>query len=370
MTQAVTAGVGQATYAYDGFLNRVKVNDASHVLDRTLPYNNLLMADDRRFTWGNELISATNEREMFYLQDHLGSPIRLMHHWQTPLAYDVFGGMTAGMTPNAQQPFGFTGYEVDQVSGLQFAQARYYAPEVGRFSAEDPHWGPHNMIYGDLPGSRVPDVRAIQQSANPYAYCGGNPLGFVDPRGLMECELEARHRDMFQDLLGPQYMEWWYVFNERFSGHFEPEIVPWLLALSGWALAIVEEVAEAAARAEGNMDFRLISGEMGAAIGGVGLLLEIAAGVHNNHRNGTPEYIQRDAVTTFLQGGSNLFVSSMASVIFSPIAGPIADDLMNRFWNAAENAVLRVEEHNIDRMRIEYPQYTELFSRYLPTLYN
>ena len=96
------------------------------------------------------------------MQDHLGCPIRLIHNWQTPLAYDAFGVMTTGMTPNVKQPFGFTGYMHEDVAGMYYAQARYYSPQIGRFGAED----------------------TVRDGANWYGYCHGNPLRFVDKDGL------------------------------------------------------------------------------------------------------------------------------------------------------------------------------------------
>jgi RHS repeat-associated protein len=85
-----------------------------------------------------------------------------------PLAYDEFGvpEVTVG---SIQQPFGFTGYQMDDVSGLQYAQARYYSPVLGRFTAED----------------RVRDGR------NWYVYCYNNPLIFVDLNGLIPCPIDA-----------------------------------------------------------------------------------------------------------------------------------------------------------------------------------
>jgi len=89
MIRASTIGIGQARYTYDGLLNRVSklesptakfdpAQEVRYILDRTLPYDNLLMtegAQNQSFTWGKELISAD---DMLYLQDHLGSPIRLI----------------------------------------------------------------------------------------------------------------------------------------------------------------------------------------------------------------------------------------------------------------------------------------------------
>jgi RHS repeat-associated protein len=63
-----------------------------------------------------------------------------------------------------------TGYEKDQETGLDFAEARYYQNKHGRFTAVDP-------------------LLASGKSANPqtfnrYAYVGNNPLSRTDPTGM------------------------------------------------------------------------------------------------------------------------------------------------------------------------------------------
>jgi RHS repeat-associated protein len=78
------------------------------------------------------------------------------------LAYDEFGVPAVEMSGSLHNPFGFTGYQADDVSGLCYSQARYYAPTVGRFSAED----------------------TVRDGVNYYLYCYSNPLIFVDRNGL------------------------------------------------------------------------------------------------------------------------------------------------------------------------------------------
>jgi RHS repeat-associated protein len=65
---------------------------------------------------------------------------------------------------------GFTGYERDLETGLDYAQARYYASIVGRFNSVDPatsSFRPENP-----------------QSWNRYTYVLNNPLNLNDPTGL------------------------------------------------------------------------------------------------------------------------------------------------------------------------------------------
>lgn len=109
------------------------------------------------------------EKEFTYLQDELGSTIRLLDHGgesQAVYGYDEFGGDTYN-TQGKMQPFGYTGYRYDNVANTYFAQAREYVAGVGRFAGED--W---------IKGS-------IEQpfSLNQYGYCLGNPFGLVDYDG-------------------------------------------------------------------------------------------------------------------------------------------------------------------------------------------
>ena len=47
----------------------------------------------------------------------------------------------------------------------------------------DPHWNAYNRIYGDDPSRIIPDIYAMRQSANLYAYVMSNPIRFTDPTG-------------------------------------------------------------------------------------------------------------------------------------------------------------------------------------------
>ena len=51
---------------------------------------------------------------------------------------------------------------MDPDTGLHYSNARWYDPELGRFITEDP----------------------IKDGLNWYAYCGNNPVNYVDPTGL------------------------------------------------------------------------------------------------------------------------------------------------------------------------------------------
>ncbi|MBK9172244.1 MAG: RHS repeat-associated core domain-containing protein [Chloracidobacterium sp.] len=65
----------------------------------------------------------------------------------------------------------FTGYERDNESGLDFAQARYFAYNHGRFTSPDDFFNDSHV--------------SNPQSWNLYAYVRNNPLSFIDPTGMM-----------------------------------------------------------------------------------------------------------------------------------------------------------------------------------------
>jgi len=190
LVAATTQGKGTAEYTYNGFRNRVAklenytaaqttpgisipdpTKEIRYVLDMTRPYDNLLMTQgtqEQSFIWGNSLLSATGEdnaQNFHYLQDHLGSPIRLLGDDNQPMSYDEFGvpEVTAGIF----QPFGFTGYQTDDVTGLNYAQARFYSPATSRFISED----------------------IVRHGLNYYLYCRANPMRRVDKNGLWDDEV-------------------------------------------------------------------------------------------------------------------------------------------------------------------------------------
>ncbi|WP_278335492.1 RHS repeat-associated core domain-containing protein [Pseudobutyrivibrio xylanivorans] len=65
------------------------------------------------------------------------------------------------------QPFAFTGYQEDEVSGLKFAQARFYSAENGRFVGED----------------QVKGLVSVPESQNHYVYCVNAPTYLIDGNG-------------------------------------------------------------------------------------------------------------------------------------------------------------------------------------------
>ena len=67
-----------------------------------------------------------------------------------------------------RNPFRYRGYFYDVETGLYYLQTRYYDPEVGRFlNMDDISYADPEQFHG----------------LNLYAYCGNNPVNYVDPTG-------------------------------------------------------------------------------------------------------------------------------------------------------------------------------------------
>ena len=99
----------------------------------------------------------------YYGTDHLGSTVLLTDD----RGREVWSG---SVTPFADQESSgegesvkFTGKDLDAATGLYYFNARWYDAGTGRFISQDP----------------------MRDGANWYVYVGNNPLGFVDPSGMI-----------------------------------------------------------------------------------------------------------------------------------------------------------------------------------------
>ncbi|MEW2066316.1 RHS repeat-associated core domain-containing protein [Streptomyces sp. NPDC007346] len=114
---------------------------------------------------GGTLNSMTRGgKNHYYLTDALGSVVALADETGTKVntyAYSPRGVQRATTSEQVPQPYRFAGGYQD-ATGLYHFAARYYDPNIGRFTTPDPSG----------------------QEKNPYLYAAGDPVNQIDPTGL------------------------------------------------------------------------------------------------------------------------------------------------------------------------------------------
>ena len=188
LEEAVDAAGKQARYQYNGLGHRVGKQEGvlpkeklekldpqrrvgmeignsrqiTYTLDLTRQYYNLLERTEesrsQRYFWdGNVAAYEENGERNYYLQDELGSPLRIEDSAGTIKENYGYGAFGEDLYQNQgkMQPFGYTGYQRDEVSGTYYAQAREYLAENGRFAGQD-------LIVGFI---------EYPETLNRYGYC-------------------------------------------------------------------------------------------------------------------------------------------------------------------------------------------------------
>ncbi len=127
--------------------------DCFNMLERTVN------GATQSFIYDKNVISMSKATSTYYyLQDELGSPMYMTGTDGAAVSSYAFDDFGRGIDPftgrlkeagkkhtkhayttegNIIQPFAFTGYQEDEVSGLMFAQARFYSADNGRFVGVD-----------------------------------------------------------------------------------------------------------------------------------------------------------------------------------------------------------------------------------------
>jgi RHS repeat-associated protein len=173
--------VGAVGYGYDAEGNRISMTTATGTTQMiTDPHSGglsrVLVRKNPDGSWvkyiyglGLEYEVSSAGQERYYHFDQLGSTVALTDEncaVTDRFAYGPYGEVTyhAGSTDTPFQFVGRLGVETDP-NGLCFMRARYYSPVLRRFINADP------IRFGG--------------GLNWYGYCGGDPLSFIDPNGML-----------------------------------------------------------------------------------------------------------------------------------------------------------------------------------------
>ena len=173
-------------YSYDGDGKRVKKTESANTTVFVYDAFGQLTAE-------YESAGEATEGTQYLTSDHLGSTRAVTDASGTVkqrIDYLPFGeelgtgigvrtaAMGYGVSDELRQKF--TGYERDNESGLDFAQARYFGSFFGRFTSPDPF------------GGKILDP----QSLNRYTYTLNNPFRYTDPTGSY---VEPERREDYGD---------------------------------------------------------------------------------------------------------------------------------------------------------------------------
>ena len=115
----------------------------------------------------NPLFTKIGSQYYYYQNDHLGTPMKLLNQIGTVVwsaTYDAFGNATVDPASTVTNNLRFPGQYYDQETGLHNNWMRYYNPATGRYVTSDPI--------------------GLAGGINTYTYVNGNPLKYVDPKGL------------------------------------------------------------------------------------------------------------------------------------------------------------------------------------------
>jgi RHS repeat-associated protein len=190
-----SAQYGAVTYVYGADGVRATKNTSSESMNYVYDYDGSLTA---HLLWANGSVTYAGQQQEIWLNgthygyaidpggtfnyayvDWLGSE-RVVAN----ASGDVVGayrslpfgdGWTQFLTGWDNDLTGFTGKERDSESGNDYFGARYYGSSMGRFLTPDPS----GLAYANLNNP---------QSLNLYAYGLNNPLKFIDPSGLDDCD--------------------------------------------------------------------------------------------------------------------------------------------------------------------------------------
>ncbi len=143
-----------------------------YLVDRN---GNVIREDEREdITWGNKPLakkcySGQNGfgdvyQDCYYVYNGHGDVVAMVDskgNIVNEYSYDPWGKITSE-TETVDNSIKYAGEYYDEETGLIYLRNRYYDPSIGRFISEDP----------------------ARDELNWYAYCGNNPVMFVDPWGL------------------------------------------------------------------------------------------------------------------------------------------------------------------------------------------
>lgn len=172
--QSVTENEITHTYKYDANGIRTAKDNNQYIVDVN---NNVIAETDStgnivsEVLWGNgkPIGRKVNNEWYYYIYNAHGDVIALTDSSGTiknSYSYDVWGNIKSE-SELVDNPIKYAGEYYDNELDMYYLRARYYDPQIGRFTSFD-------IQEGTVDAS---------QNLNRYVYCKNNPVKYVDPSG-------------------------------------------------------------------------------------------------------------------------------------------------------------------------------------------
>ena len=124
----------------------------------------------------------SDEQVFYYLHDNLGGIDAVVDENGKVVErndYLPFGSDRIQTQPTTNtNNYGFTGKELDDETGLYYYGARYYDPEIGRFTQIDP-------LTLNKSEKSLESILTNPQQLNSYSYVNNRPLNYIDENGMI-----------------------------------------------------------------------------------------------------------------------------------------------------------------------------------------
>ncbi len=166
-------GTNTYTYKYDANGIRTQKNDKQYIIDIN---NNVVAETDStgaitdEILWGHQpLARKTNGSWYYYIYNAHGDVVGLVNDAGTVVntyEYTPWGEIRSE-TETIDNPIKYAGEYYDDELDMIYLRARYYDPQIGRFTS-------HDIEEGEI---------SSPLDMNRYVYCKNNPIKYVDPSG-------------------------------------------------------------------------------------------------------------------------------------------------------------------------------------------
>ncbi len=182
-------GVGTTSYTYNHENDRIKLVEGGETTYYPLSDYEVINGVPKLYLSLGDLIVATVQgaTTTFIHTDHLGGTTLTTNSTGTitqTLDYYPYGDTRINNGDNDEDTQ-YTGYKKDVSTGLNYAGARYYAGDRGRFISQDPVFtslGNQALLENKM-GIKFNTYLRNPQTHNSYAYAGNNPIKYTDKNG-------------------------------------------------------------------------------------------------------------------------------------------------------------------------------------------